>query len=378
MKKFAFFVLSFFSMIVFAQTISLTGKAEREFKNQLKIISVFNSEYNSDAKVDDSVAVVNNQFVFKIPKTKDTFYYPYQFVEAISSRSFYESSTFYLGSNDEVVRIDKENFDVDYTKETSVAKDFRKYRVFTSSIKNDKQNAVRPVHEAIEKYGRDNIPKEILDVYFSTLEKLEAKENFMKKEFVKKNPNSIVGFWEMVLLFRAKGYLEVFDDLESVFSPTIKKQNAAKIFFEKIRNGKLLKDGEKFPSAKLKSINLDAIDLEFPKAKYTLVDFWFSSCVPCLQEIPKLKELYKEYQPKGFEIVSIGTDQTKFVKNLQKVISERGLTWKNVYDENGKQSTQWGISSYPTKYLLDENGVILKKNPSLEEVEELLKKKLKD
>lgn len=378
MKRITFFILLSFSFLGFSQTISLKGKTEREFKNQLQIKSIFNSEYNADVKIDDSVSVVNNEFAFKIPKTRDTFYYPYQFIEAISSQSFYNSSFFFLGSNDEVLSINKENFKVDYLKETSIAKDFKKYRAFIGSIENEKENAVKPVREAVENYGRDNIPKETLDVYFATLDKLEVKENYMKKEFVKTNPNSIVGFWEMVLLFQSKGYSDVFDDLESVFSLSIKKQNAAKIFFEKLRNGRLLKDGVKFPSAKLKTINQEPIDLVFPKAQYTLVDFWFSSCVPCLQEIPKLKDLYKEYQPKGFEIVSIGTDQTKYVKNLQKVISERGLTWKNFYDENGKQSTQWGVSSFPTKYLLDEHGVILKKNPSLEEVEELLKVKLKN
>ena len=59
-----------------------------------------------------------------------------------------------------------------------------------------------------------------------------------------------------------------------------------------------------------------------PKAKYTLVDFWFSHCKPCREELPKYKELYGKFNPKGFEMVGIATDKTFALPNLQKTIEE--------------------------------------------------------
>jgi hypothetical protein len=84
-----------------------------------------------------------------------------------------------------------------------------------------------------------------------------------------------------------------------------------------------------------------------------------------------------KYKSKGFEIVSI-TDITKALPHLQKTVKEDfNMTWANYLDENRKQSDEWVVTYFPSKFLLDSNGVIVQKDISVEDLEKLLAEKLK-
>lgn len=59
----------------------------------------------------------------------------------------------------------------------------------------------------------------------------------------------------------------------------------------------------------LTSENFDKEVLQSDKT--VLVDFWASWCMPCLKEIPKMKEVYKKYNEKGLTIIGISLDRVK-------------------------------------------------------------------
>lgn len=105
--------------------------------------------------------------------------------------------------------------------------------------------------------------------------------------------------------------------------------------------------------------------------KYLLVDFWASWCGPCRKEIPNLKELYKQYSDKGFEIVSISTDKDR--QAWQKALEEEQLPWPN-YRDDGSASKACNVRFIPLIYLLDEHGNVIEENIKGEE----LKKKLSE
>lgn len=69
---------------------------------------------------------------------------------------------------------------------------------------------------------------------------------------------------------------------------------------------------------------MDCLDV-LAENEVVLVDFWASWCVPCIASIPKLKELYADYQDKGFEIVFVSID-------------DEYDDWKN---ESDKQELAW-------------------------------------
>ena len=75
-------------------------------------------------------------------------------------------------------------------------------------------------------------------------------------------------------------------------------------------------------------------------------------------------------------MVGIATDKTFALPNLQKTIEEFEIPWTIYLDENSKQSDKWTIKVFPTNFLLDENGKIIKKNISQKELEVLLTQNL--
>lgn len=89
--------------------------------------------------------------------------------------------------------------------------------------------------------------------------------------------------------------------------------------------------------------------------KYLLIDFWASWCGPCRREIPNLKNLYKQYAEKGFQIVSISIDKNE--SDWQKALKEEGLEWPNFRSQ--EVSDLYRVKSVPTMYLIDSKGVLV-------------------
>lgn len=105
----------------------------------------------------------------------------------------------------------------------------------------------------------------------------------------------------------------------------------------------------------------DSIFLKNIKADYILVEFWASWCPPCRQFNPHLVEIYKKYNTKGFDILSISLDHD--VAKWQNAIAKDGLIWQNhISDLKGWESywaVQYNIESIPNNLLFDKSGKII-------------------
>jgi thiol-disulfide isomerase/thioredoxin len=131
---------------------------------------------------------------------------------------------------------------------------------------------------------------------------------------------------------------------------------------------------------------LNVIDTKFKKtsiirahdaSKYTLVDFWFHSCGPCLHQFKDLENLYQLYKKKGFNIVGVSIDDSAHINDWLKVINDKKLGWEQYLDMGGKTIvTDLGIVAFPYNFLLDKSGNILAVNIGPGELKNFLQKNI--
>lgn len=203
------------------------------------------------------------------------------------------------------------------------------------------------------------------DVHFS--------EKLLK--YTQENPNSFVALWTLISVVNDNGHSLIFESVLDAFSDQMKKNKLWTLAKEDLSLIRIKEKG-KFPELNLKDRQQVGVQLQLPKAKYTLIDYWFYNCRPCLENFPKMKELYKTYKSKGFEVIGISVDRTKNISKWKERINEYELEWTNYWDENGLEAAKDKIFTFPTTYLLDENGRIIGKNFALLEIEEILKNNL--
>jgi thiol-disulfide isomerase/thioredoxin len=100
------------------------------------------------------------------------------------------------------------------------------------------------------------------------------------------------------------------------------------------------------------------ISLNSLKGKYVFLDFWSTTCAPCIAEFPNIKEVYEKIDRNQLEIIGIVEDRTG--GEIKEFIQNKNLIWPNI-QMNIKSTTMQGysIKSFPTTYLIDPNGVII-------------------
>ena len=132
------------------------------------------------------------------------------------------------------------------------------------------------------------------------------------------------------------------------------------------------------PNVKGEMVSLKSV-IESKNNRYVLLDFWASWCGPCMGEMPYLKEAYKLYHKKGFEIYGVSLDTR--AEAWKGAIEKQGMKWVNVsllQEFKAPAVEDYAVESIPTNYLIDcSNGVIIAKNlrgeAVLEKLAELLK-----
>ena len=96
------------------------------------------------------------------------------------------------------------------------------------------------------------------------------------------------------------------------------------------------------------------------KGQVTLVNIWATWCLPCRAEMPAMEKLYKEFGPAGFRIAAVSIDEggPDVVKQFAR---DFGITFDVLHDASGKIQEVYQTTGYPESFLLDRDGVIVKK-----------------
>ena len=124
---------------------------------------------------------------------------------------------------------------------------------------------------------------------------------------------------------------------------------------------------QKFPAFEGKDLDGNTVksDELFSGNTVTVVNFWFTTCNPCVGELAELDALNKELAKKGGSLIGVNTftldgDETA-ISEAKDVLAKKGTTYQNVYfdsdGEAGKFTTN--IFAYPTTYVVDRSGNIV-------------------
>ena len=223
----------------------------------------------------------------------------------------------------------------------------------------------------------------------------------MKQEQDILSQNSVL--WEKVFMAADKG-MTLQDDGKNYGDFLLKTIDSTKDQFtadelsllqkeaEKVRDieNKLIALEKKYPAAAQKALDsamgmpadgsmqtfpafegkdLDGNDVKsselFSGNAVTVVNFWFTTCSPCVSELDELEALNGELAEKGGELIGINSftldGGEKEVAEAKDVLSKAGATYRNVYfasdGEAGRLTTS--VYAYPTTYVVDRNGNIV-------------------
>jgi peroxiredoxin len=120
-----------------------------------------------------------------------------------------------------------------------------------------------------------------------------------------------------------------------------------------------IKVGERAPNFELENLNGKTTNLSEFRGDMVILNFWATWCSPCNEEIPLLKNFYKENKDK--KIVLLGINATSTERNKQKVSSfsqENHINYPVLLDTKGKYADIFQVNGYPTTFFIDEKGII--------------------
>ena len=124
---------------------------------------------------------------------------------------------------------------------------------------------------------------------------------------------------------------------------------------------------QKFPAFEGKDLDGNTVksDELFSANAVTVVNFWFTTCNPCVGELAELDALNKELAEKGGALIGVNTftlDGDKAaIADAKDVLAKKGATYQNIYFGSGGDAGKFveNVFAYPTTYVVDRNGNIV-------------------
>ena len=124
---------------------------------------------------------------------------------------------------------------------------------------------------------------------------------------------------------------------------------------------------QKFPAFEGKDLDGNTVESDelFSANAVTVVNFWFTTCNPCVGELGELDALNKELANKGGALIGINSftldGDEKAIAEAKEVLAKKGATYQNIYFGSGGDAGKFleNVFAYPTTYVVDRSGNIV-------------------
>lgn len=115
------------------------------------------------------------------------------------------------------------------------------------------------------------------------------------------------------------------------------------------------------PNTTLTTLNGKSVKVqdEISKEKITILSFWASWCVPCINELDAISEVYEDWQEDfNMELIAISTDDARTQKRIRPMVNGKGWPYKILLDKNQELKRALNISTIPQIIILKDSKVI--------------------
>ncbi len=90
------------------------------------------------------------------------------------------------------------------------------------------------------------------------------------------------------------------------------------------------------------------------RGKIVVVNLWATWCPPCLEEMPLLEQMARQYGPQGLVVLGIAADEDRTA--VERFLERRPLSFEVLLDPGGEVGTRYGITGYPETFVVDREG----------------------
>ncbi|MEP7001100.1 MAG: TlpA disulfide reductase family protein [bacterium] len=97
------------------------------------------------------------------------------------------------------------------------------------------------------------------------------------------------------------------------------------------------------------------------KGKVVLLNVWATWCEPCRDEMPSIEKLYREFGPRGLEIVAVSVDDPGTEGNIRTFVKEYALTFEILHDPAKTTARNYQVTGYPESFIIGPEGTIRRK-----------------
>jgi thiol-disulfide isomerase/thioredoxin len=241
-------------------------------------------------------------------------------------------------------------------------KDFRsslKHTTNLSDLKQEYASFTLPEEAAIsELMSRQDHLKD--DVFQETNE--ELRKRLIRKQllFISQHRDSYFSFQ----VFEHEIAPNIFADPDSIFTfyttqfPDSWRKTPEGRSIRRTLYGKVIFRSQNItaPAFRSKDINGKPVIFTGNSDKYILLNVWATWCVPCIEELPALKEINSKYCDK-VKIISISIDKSR--TDLLRGIKKYGITWTNIFGDHNITNLYGGEAAIPLLYLINKDGIII-------------------
>ncbi len=118
--------------------------------------------------------------------------------------------------------------------------------------------------------------------------------------------------------------------------------------------------GSVAPDFTLENMQGEKVSLSQFRGKVVIVNFWATWCPPCRTEMPSMEVLHETFKDDGLILLAINVEQSG-AKVVAEFLKESPYSFPILLDEQNQTQNSYTVFQYPTSFIVDRNGIVVKK-----------------